>query len=259
MNNPKEFHLVKRKETKMRTDVAAPPKKQRHFINTELFTLIELLVVIAIIAILASLLLPALNSARSRAKAIKCLGNLKQIGTGIIMYASDHGDYLPIQHHEMPVGWPQDVAPYCNISLTTVRPPLYDCPEDTFFRGKRDRDLTQDRYESTYLYNLHSGYRKGASTYWVMQVKLPDIKFPSRYITMGETQTGRKYIFNWATEPGGSSHALKIDMHKRNSNYLHGDGSSEAVTIPYADFNNTNMRNCDKYNPVFYPRGVCPP
>ena len=59
------------------------------------FTLIELLVVIALIAVLAGLLFPALAKARSRAQAITCLNNARQLLTAWHLYATDHGDRLP--------------------------------------------------------------------------------------------------------------------------------------------------------------------
>lgn len=63
------------------------------------FTLVELMVVIAIIAILVGLLLPALGSAKARARQIACLSNLRQIGLAMTLYADDHQGWLPTTTH----------------------------------------------------------------------------------------------------------------------------------------------------------------
>ncbi len=60
------------------------------------FTLIELLVVIAIIAILAAILLPALASAKVRAKVTTCISDFHQVYAATAMYAQDNNDWYPI-------------------------------------------------------------------------------------------------------------------------------------------------------------------
>lgn len=78
--------------------------KLQHRSSNRGFTLVELLVVVAVIAILAGLLLPALASAKQRARQANCWSNLRQVSVATRLYMDEHQGEL-FRHHE---GWVLD-------------------------------------------------------------------------------------------------------------------------------------------------------
>jgi prepilin-type processing-associated H-X9-DG protein len=85
----------------------------------------ELLVVIAIVAILAALLLPVLARSNQQARALQCLGNLKQWGVATQLYAADHQDYLPPEGFPNPSSYAQFVKGWYAALPATLDLPAY--------------------------------------------------------------------------------------------------------------------------------------
>ncbi len=84
------------------------------------FTLVELLVVISIIGVLVSLLLPAVQAARSAARRMMCKNHLHQIGIALHSYHQVHETFPPggidvrtwKNRHGVQIAWSALLLPY---------------------------------------------------------------------------------------------------------------------------------------------------
>ncbi len=75
-------------------------------------TIIELIVVLAIIGLLVSLLFPAVQSARERARETVCKNNLHQLNLAVGQFAEAQKRLPPPGHPDLIGGWTVEILPF---------------------------------------------------------------------------------------------------------------------------------------------------
>ncbi len=199
------------------------------------FTLIELLVVIAIIAILAAILFPVFAQAREKARAVSCLSNLKQIGTGMMMYTQDYDENLcpPFNGTPGPLAstWDRLVQPYLKSTAITqcssdAYSPSVDIKGGKIVSGTLVRSYT---VPSQLGWLWWDGKNNGNGT--VFAVPLAQIGFPAITIQLFERDNcnGVGGAWNWCSVSDGSNEWAY--RHSGRSNLMYVDGHAKSSTF----------------------------
>lgn len=74
------------------------------------FTLVEILIVVGVIVVLVAILIPGIEIAMSRAQLTKCASNLRQLGGGVMSYATSNTGLLPPVSSKAPNDLPDKYA-----------------------------------------------------------------------------------------------------------------------------------------------------
>ena len=179
------------------------------------FTLIELLVVISIIALLIGILLPALGAARTAARSMQSLSNVRQIGTGLVNYLSEHDGDFPWHSSLSSVSprtrWPDYIFPYVE-STEIFQSPLLTTEQWEDFGKVFAHTVNWDEPErhGGYGYNYqYLGNSRNEAPGFPFKAKLEThIKRPSQTVALGDTAGSRGG--NPANRPGQGSDGVYV-------------------------------------------------